>query len=504
MRWNFGKASKKPVNTPVSNPAEQDISSSGISSGCHSDGIPRAERLEATTRVAKVNGDAQAAQKTGNKTRGLSGALAQLVKLPRQFKQAQASFAEFKAGRSQPFAFRKKEIPTSPPVLSTQVGQDRQDSMAAVSIWLAQSVSVSESVNAVDSPDCASQDSEISLCTAPQVTQATPQPHDQVDAFSFNQLDADGSTARFGAMSPSIGGESPRDSWHAESAETEKQSGRFLKPGLAEDNGSNIPCVAHSAVSVEIQGKQHYIHANRIHTENGNPVMGETTRRGVYVAGQSPRKGEALKRLLTHAIDSKQGVFQIIRPDDHRATMAGKSSKSMLAKLSHIRKGEILGERYKVESLEREYEDDVHACYLLTVRSVTEPNALITVPLTQLGLKFDDKLLRTSEIENAHCYLEKHVTLNSTLNEPASSEPVVISQAGVGRSATVIVYNALIKKIECGDIRSENALDRALEEQIATGRQDRGPQFIHSGAQREELRAALRSRILSTSRPSPM
>jgi hypothetical protein len=461
---------------------------------------------QAAASRAKSDEGAKAEQKTSKKSWGLSGALAQLAKIPRQFKQVPASLSQFKAVRSQKFASKKKSAVESPCTEANQapgrLGQAPLDSMQAVERWLVETVKTADEEDAVTSPDSASSHSKkFTDAIAPSNPDHFQRP-DLHDIFSFSKLENDGSTASFGSMFQSIPDKTPRSSEPEITVNAEQPIEGFLEPGRVENNGSNIPCVAHSAVTVEIQGVRHYVHANRIHTVDRNPVVGELEQRGIYVAGQSPRKSEALRLLLTHAIDSKQGIFQIIKPEDHRDTLAGKSSRSLLARLSRIGKGEILGERYEVASLERSSEDKVHACYLLTVRSITEPHEVITVPLTQVGLEFKDKLLRNSDIDRAHGYLEKHVTLNQTLNRTTTSEPVVISQAGIGRSATVIVYNTLIEKIKGREICSENALDAALEEQIAIGRRDRGPQFIHSDAQREELRAALSKWLPSASRVS--
>jgi hypothetical protein len=451
---------------------------------------------QAAASSAKAEGDAEAAQKASKKPWGFSGALAQLAKIPRQFKQVPASLSQFKAAHSQKFSAKKKAGVVSPLTQANldhgRLRQAPPDSKRDVDSWLAQAIQTGDEKDEVKSPDSASSDSGKDLQSPAQGNPDHFQRPAPGDGFSFSKLENDGSTASFGSMFQSIPDESPRSSGSEITVNAEQPIEGFLEPGRVENNGSNIPCVAHSAVAVEIQGVRHYVHANRIHTVDRNPVVGEQEQQGIYVAGQFPRKNEALRLLLTHAIDSKQGIFQIIKPEDHQDTLAGKSSRSLLAKLSRIRKGEILGERYEVQSLERSSEDKVHACYLLTVRSITEPCDVITVPLTQVGLEFKDKLLRNSDIDRAHGYLEKHVTLNQTLNKTTTSEPVVISQAGIGRSATVIVYNTLIEKIKGREIRSEKALDAALEEQIAIGRRDRGPQFIHSDAQRGELRAALK------------
>ena len=401
MPWNFRNSAKEAVKTKGSSDDEQ--TDSGPRAAGHSQVGPSAKtEIKETISRSYGNEENATTQNAAKKVRGLSGALAKLVRIPRQIQQA--SFAQFKARRPEPVTAAQKACVASPQAaIPPKFGKS---SLVAVHSWLQQADVTPEAITPLNFGDLIAPDYKPGPRNASPDFLYSRRASDSANLFGFTQWEKGGATASSGSMSSSSSTESLTNGWKEPARSTENRPVTFLDPELVGNNGSNIPCVAHSAVSVEIQGVRHYVHANRIHTQDSNPAIGEHVEKGVYVAGQSPSKVDALRLLLTHAIDSRQGIFQIIKSDDHAATMAGKSSKSLLAKLSRIRAGEILGERYEVESLERAYQDDVHACYLLRVRSTTGTSEAITIPLTQVGLNFDEKLLRTREINDAHRFLE--------------------------------------------------------------------------------------------------
>ena len=138
--------------------------------------------------------------------------------------------------------------------------------------------------------------------------------------------------------------------------------------------------------------------------------------------------------------------------------------------------------------------DDRQSSFTLHLECVDD-KSIIKIPLTQVGLQFDNSLLRTEEIEYAHDVLEYHVRRNNRLNESVASEPVIISQAGVIRNGTLMMYRSMMQKISDRTIKTDAELDQELASMIAEGRRARGPHFIDSTRQLSELRFALRKQL---------
>ena len=104
-------------------------------------------------------------------------------------------------------------------------------------------------------------------------------------------------------------------------------------------------------------------------------------------------------------------------------------------------------------------------------------------------------MLRTDKIEYAHDVLKNHIHMNNRLNESIASEPVIISQAGVIRNGTLMVYRSMMQKISDRMIQTDAELDQELASMIAEGRRARGPHFVDSTKQLSELRYALRKQL---------
>jgi len=259
---------------------------------------------------------------------------------------------------------------------------------------------------------------------------------------------------------------------------------KYLGKDSVEDNGSHIPCVAHSAVSINMSGQTHHLHANRIQWNANNANSVGAAGGFNIVAGQAPRKFDACEKLVLHAIESKQGIFQIVSPQTHSGSSTTQPVIGQLLAMGKL--PAKLGKNHDVVAFKQTAQTENSIVYELTVRSLTD-GVDITIPLTQVGLRFDDALLRAKEIDEAENLLNAHIALNTKLNPATVSEPVIISQAGVGRNAAVIVYHAIMKEIAAGKITTEKELDAAMIDVIVASRKARGPHFLHSQAQINEL-----------------
>lgn len=302
-----------------------------------------------------------------------------------------------------------------------------------------------------------------------------------------------------------------------------------LTYAYAENVVSNFPsirCVEHNIVKVtfgKAKGKsEHFIHANRI--KFPSPIKGEKTDRPArtYLAGQSPgfqiltgstnssssmNTFSEAEKFLTQGIESGHGLFQFVSRLSHYTTEETKQEKPIITQLraklreSANRKTElILGGRYRVTNLEELTERSSnahpdHAHFYLTVVDTSgykKNQKPIRIPLTQVGLKFTDKILQPEQILRANTLLEQH---NNFIQKPQKNapqpEPMIMSYAGVGRNATLITFLEVGARIRAGLVLNGLDLDDAMADVILKGREARGPHFIHSDAQLLALREAL-------------
>jgi hypothetical protein len=245
------------------------------------------------------------------------------------------------------------------------------------------------------------------------------------------------------------------------------------------------------------------IHANRIpfpqprvsHTEK-QPANGSVR---IAIAGQSPQQLGLCEKFLVQGLDSGQGLFQFVSRKAHR-TPEQSVQKTILGQLREQweRRSEnagplVLAGRYEVTEL-RELSADKHQCrYALTAVDVLDRTKTRTMVLTQAGLRFTDKLLRSAQIKEADDLMNAHLAQCGPASSDAASgqqEPMVISHAGIGRNATLITYREVLRRFDATP--TDQALDIALEAVTRQGRESRGPRFIHSEAQLDELKKALK------------
>lgn len=254
------------------------------------------------------------------------------------------------------------------------------------------------------------------------------------------------------------------------------------------------------------------IHAHRISPPSQDIAPITVT----YAAGQSP-PAESFKDFLTHAVQSRQGVFEIVSPKAHYDAEKSRTKslvellKTAIAKACESNSELVFGNRYICgdlvqiagKGLAGDKDDFVQYELSVTDRSSGDK---VTIPLTQAGLKFTGRVLQPEEIRRASALVEAHqfaVQRHSDARQTgASGEQLILSRAGVGRNATVITYQKIASLIESGRV-NEASLDRALEEEIDSARARRGPTYVHSIEQLGSLRTALLDKIAMVSHPFP-
>ena len=264
-----------------------------------------------------------------------------------------------------------------------------------------------------------------------------------------------------------------------------------------------IECPAHTAISVvtltDAEQITSRIHANVISFDSGRQA----------IAAQTPQKFALTEKFLVSGLDSRNGLFHIVDPKHHRLDpstgelVRPRSERTPIGQLLNrwqksveTQEPLILGGRYQIDGLAEISCDEHHACYSLAATDMCT-NELVMVPLTQVGLPFDDRKLSIDHIEQANTLVDYHRDKYQPLPESASAQqrhdPAILSKAGIGRCAAVITYREVAAKIdEDGD--AFNLLD-ALEQAVSQGRLDRGKNFLHSEEQLEIVHAALGKRI---------
>ncbi len=245
------------------------------------------------------------------------------------------------------------------------------------------------------------------------------------------------------------------------------------------------------------------IHANRIPFQQPRVSNAEMQSvKGpvrIAIAAQSPQQLGLCEKFLVQGLDSGQGLFQFVSRKAHR-TPDQSVQKTILAQLRGQWEGRsenagplVLAGRYEVTVL-KELSADEHQCrYALTAVDVLDRTKIRTVVLTQAGLRFTDKLLRSAQIKEADVLMNAHLAQCGPASTDAASnqpEPMVISHAGIGRNATLIAYREVLTRFDATP--TDHALDIALEDVIRQGRESRGPRFVHSEAQLDELKKALK------------
>ncbi len=294
--------------------------------------------------------------------------------------------------------------------------------------------------------------------------------------------------------------------WETLGAKTQENPIEFLPTGEVDDNGSGVPCPKQTVVEVDIPGNTIKPHANHVRFKDSAQPTQHTTQENVFIAAQAPHGFEACERLLFKGIQSGTGIFQIVTPKAHQALLNPELANHLQYPINSIidqlhaqrlhSKSQapiVLGGRYQVQALEPLRMGPASSTYLLTVIDLQDASKPITVSLTQAGLKFDGKVVIESEIVLAHSALQAHLDLGTRKGASANNGPILVSPAGVGRNATLMVYSHIKAQIDSGVIRSKQDLDQALVHEITLGRQARGPMFVHSPAQLKTLRSALRA-----------
>ncbi len=270
-------------------------------------------------------------------------------------------------------------------------------------------------------------------------------------------------------------------------------------------NESGVECLENRHVVMVQAGtpKQapHPIHAHKIRQQLPSDAA--------YAAGQSPQGG-SVDDVIVQGLASGQGIFQFVSRRAHYDPENSRETPVIGMLLEHLEQNRnqnpqrLIGGRYLVTSVERIAGgggSDFLRHVLVAEDTWSKPPREVRMPITQAGLKFSERKLCVQEIQRASTLLDEH---NAWLNEnnallaqpanPADADKMILSFAGIGRNATLITYRVLSAAIDDGKVTAES-LDFALDAEISPNRVRRGPRYVHTKDQRDELRLALLARI---------
>jgi hypothetical protein len=270
-------------------------------------------------------------------------------------------------------------------------------------------------------------------------------------------------------------------------------------------NDSGVKCLENRHVVMVQSGTPEQaprpIHAHKIRQQLPSGAA--------YAAGQSPQHG-SVDDVIVQGLASGQGIFQFVSRMAHYKPEDSREKPVIGMLLEHLKQNKnqnpkrLIGGRYLVTSVERIAgggDSDFLRHVLVAKDTWSKSLQEVRMPITQAGLEFKDRVLRVDEIKRASTLLDEH---NAWLDEnnalpaqpanPADTHKMILSFAGIGRNATLITYRVLSAAIEDGKV-TEESLDFALDAEIYPNRVRRGPRYVHTEAQRDELRAALSARI---------
>ena len=324
-----------------------------------------------------------------------------------------------------------------------------------------------------------------------------------------------------------------------------------------EPNKTYARCLQANQVSIDVPGPlgriKKFLHANVVTFRGKKPDAPSRN----AIAAQSPNDRENLDRILTRAIESGQGIFEFVSPeqqksfDDSIKHLVSRKEYAKLAHTSHAQpilrhcterykdkdvdgktKPVIVGGRFKLLSalpISQFYiQDHDHYQKDISFIDLTEPKEsqmLYRFPVMQVGLPFKNSVLEAAEIKRASALVDVHnatvkafkedtslhgcrvygydaeTTLQAKTDETTRAQ-LFLSPAGFGRNATLMTYQDLKQRIQDGEIGNVAEIDDALHAAIIAGRETRGYRFVHSNAQVAALRSALLD-LLPKPKPVP-
>lgn len=220
------------------------------------------------------------------------------------------------------------------------------------------------------------------------------------------------------------------------------------------------------------------------------------------LAARSPQSAESWEKVLVHGLATGQGAFQFVAPGiGDKSFESGEPGiiDELIRRMQELKQVDmapsfnplVLGGRFQVTNLEEvRAADRRHRCVKITVVDLDNPGSTKTAFFTQARLKFDGGILSASDIIRADAMMASHRSWTKAANNTQfSNDPVVISRAGVGRNAALICYREALCRL--GQLNTKDEIGPMLLQVISEAQRDRGPAFLWSEKQMNEVKAAL-------------
>lgn len=332
----------------------------------------------------------------------------------------------------------------------------------------------------------------------------------------------------------------------------EEQAWSCVKPNKTQER-----CLKAHQVSIDIPGPvgriKKFLHANLVSFRGKKPDAASRN----AIAAQSPNDWENFDRIVTRAIESGQGIFEFVSPEQQRSfgenivNIVSRKHYAQLAHTSHAKpvirlrrekanekdidgnsKDAIIGGRFLLHitlPVSQFYpQEHDHFQVEFAFNDLTEPKGsqkLYRIPVMQVGLPFKNSVLGVAEIKRASALVDVHnatvkafkedtslhgrrvygydaeTTLQAKTDESTRAQ-LFLSPAGFGRNATLMTYQDVKQRIQDAEVANVEELDEALHAAIMAGRETRGYRFVHSNAQVAALRSALLD-LLPKPKPAP-
>jgi hypothetical protein len=106
------------------------------------------------------------------------------------------------------------------------------------------------------------------------------------------------------------------------------------------------------------------------------------------------------------------------------------------------------------------------------------------IRLTQVAPPFENRLLTAANLRTVYSICQQQ--------QPDLDKAVMFSYAGVGRNATLAVYDQLVKAIDKGAITNTTELEDSIKALVESGRSIHHTHFVHSDEQLAEIFKAAR------------
>jgi hypothetical protein len=283
-----------------------------------------------------------------------------------------------------------------------------------------------------------------------------------------------------------------------------------------EHNTTAIGCPAeHRVTTTPWRDPAKLINSN-LHASEITFTSGATQEKSkTYISAQSPipKKDDAdgffaCEKFLAKAIESKSGLFQFVSPSKTGGDsyISKRSIVGQLTKKWVDSEGDLtIGDRYKVMNFDpldtasddEDWDKKSNSHFVLKVEDTqgkSTPISSIAIVLTQARAEFKNKLLSTTGIKEVSALMDEH-NYRAAPTSRKRPDPIVISHAGIGRNATLIVYREILGRIQSDGIADIAQLEKEVITSIEQGRTARGPQFVHSDEQVCELVKALQEEL---------